>query len=234
MDVKKQEVSGAEVSVQLPAWKVVGLSLSGLLGMFAVAMSVFQWTVDNTLSGIDRRVDMLMDDVNRLEVNLAHHVERLDSTVSQVRGLVNEVDSTIEIAGVERVHVKDDVDEVKLKVEAISSGLDDTSVKIESLKTVLNVAFGHDADIKVLLEDARLSELLPLDFFEDEPTAGAARPVDEPSGGSASSDSSRPNETTRSERDSIANRCSGQGASTTTCYGRYIKRYEVYRGNSAK
>ena len=205
--------------------------------MFAVAMSAFQWTVDNTLSGIDRRIEMLVDDVTQLEINLAHHVERLDSTVAQVGGLVNEVDNTIEIAGVETIHVKDDVDEVKLKVEAISSGLDDTSVKIESLKTVLNVAFRHHADIKILLEDDRLSELLPLDFFEDEPTAGAARPADEPSGGSSSSDSSRSGGTdrsVRSERDSIANRCSDQGALISTCYGRYIKRYEVYRGNTAK
>jgi len=234
MNVNKQEVSGADVSVHLPLWKLVVVPMSGLLGMFAVAMSVFQWTVDNTLSGIDKRIELLTHDVNKLEINLARHVERLDSTVAQVGGKVNDVDSSIEIAGVESVQVKDDVDEVKLKVEAISSGLDDTSVKIDSLKTVLNVAFRHDADIRLLLEDDRLSELLPLEFFENEPTAGAARPADKPSGGSASIDSPRPAGSSPSDKDSIANRCSNQDAATTTCYQRYINRYEVYRGNSAK
>lgn len=232
MGMSKQEVSGADVSI--PLWKFAGLMLTGPLLLLAGAMPFVQWTVDNTLSGIDKRIEGLADEVNQLEINLARHVERLDSTVAQAGGKVNAVDSTIEIAGVESVQVKDDVDEVKLKVEAISSGLDDTSGKIDSLKTVLNVAFRHDADIRVLLEDDRLSELLPVEFFEEEPTVGAARPAAELSGGSSGGDSSQPVGAVRSNRDSIANRCSDQGTATTSCYGRYIKRYEVYRGNSAK
>jgi len=209
----------------MPSWKLLALAATVVCSMLTITAGIIRWSLDSTLSGIDKRFELLERSTDDRIAELRTRLTNLDSTVAMVDVRVKDVDSTIAVAGVESVQVKDDVVEVRSKMEEISSGLDDTSSKIESLKTVLNVAFRHDSDIRILLDDDRLSELLPAEFFGDEPRAGAALPDAETTAKGATRGSGEP----PPRKDTIANRCDAEGTSVPGCYKRYLKRYEAYR-----
>jgi len=187
----------------------------------AAAFAFIQWNVDHTLESLHAR--------------LAEHDARMQSlyaSVDQVGGRVSSVDNTVAVAEVESVKVKDEVVEVKLKVDEIRSGLDGTSGKIDSLKTILHVAFQDDSDIRILLDDERLSELLPMDFFGDEPPRGAALPdAGAALPDAAGSSNDEPAGTGKIEpATSIAMHCLSGDVPAARCHRRLLRRYESRQG----
>lgn len=218
----------ATTSPPFPLKSMVSFTL-GAGVMFATALAFIQWNVDHTIDSLNRQVEMLSSLTDSKLATLDARMEALDITVDQVDGKVASVDSTMAVAEVESVKVKDDVVEVKLKVDEIRSGLDDTSGKIDSLKTILNVAFQNDSGIRILLDDERLSELLPVEFFQDEPSRGAALPK---AGMRASeeatttvTDRARAGESGRPHGLTIAARCMNEDGPKTVCYEHYLARY---------
>lgn len=205
--------------------QMIGAVTPYVIAVFLTFFFLLQWTVDRALvsiddkfSSIDKQFDNLSDSLKERFVSLDVQVKDLDTNLEVVGDKVTTVASNMAVAENKTDTVENEVVEARQKVEEVSSELDQTSAKVDSLKTVLNLAFKDNSTIKVLLEDDRLSEALPEDFFSDEPSKGAALPI-----------TGRPMNTS-GNRVSIATFCSQSDLDTNACYQRFLKRYEHFYG----
>ncbi|MGB0865191.1 MAG: hypothetical protein ACPGSC_01705 [Granulosicoccaceae bacterium] len=200
-----------------------------LVSTFVAAVGFIQWNVEHSVNSINSRIESLENSVDSQIVNLGSQLQALNEDVDQVDDKVAVVDTSVALVDRDSERVKDDVVEViddvvevKNEVEKISSDLDETSGKIDAIKTALAVAFKDNSEVKILLEDARLSLELPLDFFTEIPEAAALRV--EPAKKETTT-------TAASPTSSIAEQCQKNSKPSLDCYTHFLKRFEEWHSS---
>ena len=163
--------------------------------------------VDSTVAVADAESDQVKDDV----IEVKEDVVGVKDEVVEVKEDVNEVK-------VDVVEVKEEVVEVISKVDEIGSNLDDAAEKLDVIKSALIVGFKDNDAVKLLLDDERLSMVLPPVIFSEEPLQGAAIDADSVVGGIVEKDQT-PSKT-------IAQHCRSQEGPLIECYETFLKKAE--------
>lgn len=163
--------------------------------------------VDTSVAVADFQTDQVEEDV----VEVKKDVGIVKDDVVEVKEDVIEVKDDV-------VEVKEEVVEVINKVDEIGSDLNDTAGKLDIIKSALVVGFKDNEAVRLLLEDDRLSLLLPQTIFSNEPMQGAAY-----EGNSQNSDLEVAENDTRT---TIAKFCQTQSEPLEKCYAAYLEKAE--------
>jgi len=243
--------SAITVSAQLSAKQLIGVTFAAISSVLVGALYITTWSVERSINDIEQKIVDVSNTtsalIDKLESTMGKEIATLEVELKTLASIVNEQENKTVQEKATSVSMMDDVGEVKTKVEKVddkvvnvAGEVKDVNHKVERISTKI-----VDADItlqnvrKVFIKTLEkrpelLQEMLnpslsvgqPPEFYEEEPTKGAALPdtglqsADELSGDRTDSESIKPVLKT------IADHCQAQSTDVLECYEFFLDKYD--------